>query len=180
LEENREIYGIKRVWELLCVADWPTKIMKKGAGCFDAINRSNGVPSSASQKCNVGHLKSDARPSRSQQDAKPTVEKNLTDGMEPTLDDEHFIYSFLMGPKTIPEPEFKVQKIPPLSLQYLKAQRERALKGMAYPKDDRLLYHPIITPSQIKNLVSHSEICPLNSDFSLITLPKVHLLIARI
>jgi hypothetical protein len=73
--------------------------------------------------------------------------------MEPTPEDEQFIYNFLMSTKPIPEPDFKVPKVPQLSMQFLMAQRERALKGINFSKDNRLIY-PTITPDQIKNLVT--------------------------
>ncbi|KAI6182694.1 BZIP domain-containing protein [Aphelenchoides bicaudatus] len=159
LEENSEIYGIKRVWELLNVAEWPSKIMKKGVGRFDSTTQAakpKAVPSSISQKCNATYLTTDNRPSHCQHSNNAVKAKTLTEQMKPTPEDERFIYNFLMsGTKEIAEPDFKVQKLPPASAEILDLQRDQARKEMNLPKEDRMSFS--MATNQIRNNPLHTE-----------------------
>lgn len=130
LEENHEKYGINRVWELLGIVEWPTRIVKPGVGNYVSLS----VPStdSASSKSNTKRLSAMENLSRkAREESAMTKEELLFAEMEPNAEDERCIFEFLMKAKrTIPEPKVKAEKVPELSRKYLEEQRQRVQKGL--------------------------------------------------
>jgi hypothetical protein len=171
LQENREIYGVQRVWELLGVVDWPTKILKKGDRSLESLPLPTDLLSSNSTKC-----KTAKRPFVMENFCKQSQDAPKADPfraeIEPTPEDEECIYNFLSHSKnTIPEPEFKQQRVPALSMKYLMEQRDRIQKGVRMSREQSGYKYPNTTTNEIKPIVSnnpiskHRRVC---SDFSLL------------
>jgi hypothetical protein len=122
LENDREKYGIERVWELIGIASWPSKIMKPGAGRFDAFSNSlNGLAPSNSTQKRLSVMENLSR--KSQVSAETSMP-------EPSAEDERFIYQFLTNAvRTMPE-STQVKKVPDMSIKYLMQQKERIRDGI--------------------------------------------------
>lgn len=125
LENDHEKHGIERVWELIGVTSWPSKIMKPGVGRFDALSiSSNGLASSTSSNSTQKRLSVMENLSRKSQFLAETSMP------EPSAEDERFIYQFLTNAvRAIPEP-INVKKVPDLSMKYLMQQKERVRDGI--------------------------------------------------
>lgn len=155
--------SLRRVWELLNIAEWPLKIMKNNRGNRTSTNRPNGVASSVSQKCDTSLLAvySTLEDGREYPETSSSALNQVIPDLEPTSEDEQFIYNFLMSTKPIPEPEFTISKTPELSMQYLMAQRKGMPRRPDAPQNERILRYPTVVP--IKQNVS-PDMLPYSCD----------------